>query len=159
VEHNVGEFSNEDLIDNIIVWLCDQELKKPQIKALLAQYRPSIADDESEALIDQAFENLATIHNEQYSPQEVINDHVAKYEQIFDFFNSIGHASGSNKAMQAKERLLGLLKENNMLSLTKRETVINIDQPEYDTNQLTPVEQDRFKELLSKCTLDEKGSE
>jgi hypothetical protein len=159
MEHNVGEFSVENLIDNIIVWLCDEEMKKPQVKALLAQYRPSITDDESEALIDQAFENLATIHNEQYSPQEVIKDHVAKYERIYDFFNSIGHASGTNKAMQAKERLLGLLKENNMLSLTRKETVINMDQPEYDTSQLTPSEQVRFKELLSKCTIDEKGSE
>jgi hypothetical protein len=159
MDTGISDFSNENLVDNIIVWLCDQEMKKPQIKALLAQNRPSITHDESEALIDQAFENLAAIHNEHYSPQEVINDHVGKYERIYDFFSSIGHASGTNKAMQAKERLLGLLKENNMLSLTKTETVINVDQPEYNTSQLTPVEQVRFKELLSKCTIDEKGRE
>ena len=77
------------------------------------------------------------------------------YEHIYAYFKSIKHASGMNKALQAKEKLLNILKEGNKLTIKKSETLIHAPSRsvEYDSSKLTPKEFDRLNYLLQKSSV------
>lgn len=141
----------QNIVDRIMYWICDDGKNKAQTKALIKAELPDATDDEIADLIQQAFTQLAEIHSQQNDPVQIIRQHIEWYEQIYDYFHSINHAAGKNKALQAKERLLGILKEGNRVTLKKSETVVNrtYDDVQYDFNRLTPEEKADYDLLIS----------
>lgn len=81
---------------------------------------------------------------------KIIPLHVETYEQIYREFEALRYVPGKLKALRAKERLLGLLKETNYVEI-HNELNLEIEQePEYDLNKLTLAERARLEELMKK---------
>lgn len=144
------------LIDRIIDWIVDEGNNKDQIMDLIKANSPSETTyEEIYSLMEEAFDRLFKIYEQQTKQIEVIHQHIANYEKIYAYFEKIKNAAGTNKAMQAKERLLNLLKEGNKMTFRKTETVIHTTSGtiEYDPSKLTSEEQEELKQLLQKATI------
>lgn len=81
---------------------------------------------------------------------KIIPLHVEIYERIYRECGDLRSPMGKVKAMKAKERLLGLLKETNYVEIHNELNVEIEQEPEYDLNKLTPSEQSRLEELMKK---------
>jgi hypothetical protein len=106
--------------------------------------------DEKKAgeVIQEAVKRMETISNQNL--ETVVNIHVAMYEDIFRYFNSVGHTSGCNKSMKAKEKLLGLLSGRNKITINNVHATIPVQERVLNTDVLDPADQTRIEELLTK---------
>lgn len=146
----------DSMIHDIILWVLEEDKSYEVVVKRIKAYLPEATDNDVEELIKEAFERIYDIHHQQNSPQEIIKQHIEIYEKIYAYFKSINHAAGCNKALQAKERLLEILKTSNKVVLQKIEKRIIHAQHssnEYDLNKLTPAEQSRMQELLGKMSI------
>lgn len=77
--------------------------------------------------------------------EEVINTHVAWYEQLYRKFHSLDFVPGKNAAMRQKEKILGLLKDDNVIKIENEVNITVGDGAEYDLNKLTEDEKKRLE--------------
>jgi hypothetical protein len=152
------EIQKKILLGKIIDWICDDGFNRAEVKKLIIENAPSpITEEGAYELIQEAFNTLAEIHNAQNDPVEIFNQHIQWYEHIYAYFQSIDHAAGMNKSMQAKERLLNILKEKNKMVYRKSETIIHSNgfsrNEKYNTDKLTTAKKDRLNYLIQKGTL------
>jgi len=76
--------------------------------------------------------------------------HLQYYEEAWQFFNEVDNNFGKNKALLAKEKLLGIHRENNNIEINN---VVNIEvqvEEQYEISKLNPIEQSRLQLLLEK---------
>jgi hypothetical protein len=152
----VSQIDKDWIIHEIILWICDEGKSKAQIKNLVLDTLAGLSDEDALDLIDEAFRKIAEIHYTGNNAQVIIESHIAMYEKIYLFFQSIDHAIGMLKAMKGKERLLGLHNDSNKLTLKKSETTINhaTSSDLYDLTKLTNGEKYELEQLLEKAILD-----
>jgi hypothetical protein len=79
----------------------------------------------------------------------IVNEHILLYEQIYEFFNELNSTQLKLKALQAKERLVGLHKSELVINIEEEEEK-TIQKEGYDFKLLTDKEQQRFEFLLKK---------
>lgn len=82
--------------------------------------------------------------------ERIIPQHVELYEQIYQEYETLRYVPGKLKAMRAKERLLGLLKETNYVEIYNEVNVSVENEPEYDISKLSSDEQKRLNVLLKR---------
>jgi hypothetical protein len=152
---SLTEIQTQDLLSQVIYWITDEALNREQVRKLIVTNTPAaLTEREINNIINQSVQQLSEEFNNQYSdPIKVINQHVEWYEHIYSYFNSINNATGCTKALQAKEKLLRLLKDKNTITLSKKQIRITEekrDQVVLDLDRLTPDEQNRFNYLYQK---------
>lgn len=80
--------------------------------------------------------------------------HIAHYEEIYAYAQSINHDELMNAALAAKERLLGLHQQEKTTVNRKRKiNVAVLNKKSYDMSKLTQEERDRFEYLIKKATV------
>jgi hypothetical protein len=144
----LNKFQKEELTTKIINWILDRA-DKSQIRDNIILHAPvSLTNDDATELIRYAIARM-----EEISKQDAEIDfavHSRKYDEIANYFRSIGHAQGEIKAMKAKEKLAGIFKgKNSVTANVKKKTVIT-KVVEYDTSKLNPAQKIRLEELLNK---------
>lgn len=84
--------------------------------------------------------------------EDIRNIHVMLYEKIFKYFDESDYSFGKAKALQYKERLLGLHREDTFVEINNENNLeIEIsDEQLYDTDQLSDTETNRLKYLKNK---------
>ncbi|HWI93246.1 MAG TPA: hypothetical protein VNT20_18335 [Flavisolibacter sp.] len=152
---SLTKIQTQDLLRQVIYWITDEALNREQVRKLIATNAPAaLTESEINNIINQSLQQLSEEFYSQYSdPIKVINQHVEWYEHIYSYFNSINNAAGCTKALQAKEKLLRLLKDKNTIILSKKQIRITEekrDQAVLDLDRLTPDEQNRFNYLYQK---------
>ena len=83
-------------------------------------------------------------------PQLMIDLHLQLYEEAWQYFNENDNQFGKNKAMLAKEKLLGVHRENNNVEINN---TINLEiqvEEEYDLTKLNEQEYAALQSLLEK---------
>lgn len=80
----------------------------------------------------------------------IFHVHVDMYEQIFQFFEETGNVYGKRKVLYAKEKLLGLHKEDTNLEINNTTNLEIEQEAEYDLEKLQPEEKTRIKLILEK---------
>lgn len=109
---------------------------------------PETNDEEAERLIRQA---LAFIKDRTLIEiDRIIPRHVEIYEQIFKEYADLRYVPGKLKAMRAKERLLGLLKETNYVEVHNEVNLTLEQEPQYDLSKLEQTEIKRLEELMER---------
>jgi hypothetical protein len=154
----LNRYQKEELVTKIIGWICDGftdkdeeegTVDKIKLKRLVIRNAPvELTDNDATELIRFAFERLGEI-TMQDAPV-VISVHIENYERIYEYFKRIGHTQGVNKALKAKEALLGVLGKKSVTINQKKKTVIN-RVVEYDWSRLTPSEQLEMEEIINKA--------
>ena len=86
---------------------------------------------------------------------DVINNHTNLYEEIYKFFNSIDYGQGMNAALLAKEKLLGLHKQENVVELNQRNTVIIEQENIYDLSKLNDIEKKKLNNFFETVKIKE----
>jgi hypothetical protein len=95
-------------------------------------------------------EVVESIGFEKLDLDNVIHQHIAYYEKLYEWFNDMKNYTGIRRALQAKERLLGLHSQTNTLTINQ-ENIFQTQRVD-DFSQLSKIEQKRLKELIKKCT-------
>lgn len=84
--------------------------------------------------------------------KQIVTIHIGLYEEIYKYYKSIGHTEGANKAMRAKERLMGMIGKNKVVINKKTDITIH-RKIEYDLTRLTPAQKKRYQELYNKILI------
>lgn len=82
--------------------------------------------------------------------QLLIDLHIQFYEEAWQFFHEHDNQFGKNAAMRAKEKLLGLHKENNTVEINNRTNVELETEEKYDLTKLSTQEQQVLESLIAK---------
>lgn len=149
--------SRQELIVKVAFCIDEEDMNYAQIVDLIVSNSPSnVTEADVEDVIYKAFEIVYEKYKDQFDPISIIYQHIEWYEKIYSYFQSIKHAAGMNKALQAKERLLNILKEGNKLSFKKSEIVVHkpSDSIPLDMSKLTPKEQVELQDLLNKIFME-----
>ncbi|MBC7948982.1 MAG: hypothetical protein H7Y42_13945 [Chitinophagaceae bacterium] len=106
-------------------------------------------DDECDTIIAQAKALLESTTS--LDPRDIISNHILIYEEIFFYARSIGDAGLADKALKAKERLIGLTNQSRVM--INKKTNITVHAPvQYDWTRLSSEEYQRMQELTAKAT-------
>lgn len=145
----LNTYEKQELVTKIIGWIADDRLNKAKVKELIISNCPvQLSDDDATQLIRYAILRMEEIGKQEAAV--VVANHMEIYEQIYDYFHSIGKIDGMNKAMRQKEKLAGIFKDKKLVINHKKNTVIERT-VEYDMSRLTPDEEKLFKELINEC--------
>ena len=138
--------NTENILHKIMDWVIAGQPRSTIIEMIRDQFPIEVSKSHADELINRAkrlMEETVTVDHEQ-----VIKSHLAVYEEIFSYANSVGETALANKALKSKERLLSLV-QNSKVTVNNKKT-ININRDiSYDLNKLTPEEQAEFKSLLN----------
>lgn len=114
----------------------------------LSKAAPDVLQDDIDKAIKEA---IVVIRDTTLTDiDKIIPLHTEFYERIYREFEEMRYVPGKLKAMKAKERLLGLLKETNYVEIHNELNVEIEKEPEYDVNKLSPSEQGRLEALMKK---------
>lgn len=130
--------SRKEIVDNLEIELKDRNLANTCYNKALDYFKSRIVIKD----------DLDTI----------VNAHIAYYEKIYRYFDSIGYTTGRNKALLHKEKLLGYHRHDNILEFNQ-ENIVNYNKSDQSYN-LTKLSQDEKQELdflLSKIQVSTKG--
>lgn len=138
-----------NVVDQILKWIVDGKSKGYIIQKLIKD-KPDDQESYKYAinLIDDSIRKLNEICN--VPPIETIKVHVGHYERIYDYFKSIDHTVGANRALKAKEKLKGLFQSPKMTINQNTRTIISND-VKYDTTKLSTEQFIRLEFLLKKA--------
>ena len=130
-----------DIIEYIVAGM-----SRSQIISKVVQLNPKL----DEGYVSHKYEECKKQIQERtsLSAEEVINLHVIWYEDLFKKMDALDSISGKNAALRQKEKILGLLKEENILKVENEVNITLNKVVEYDINKLTPEEQKRLQEYL-----------
>ncbi len=81
---------------------------------------------------------------------DIMNNHIVEYEKIYQYFDSVGYLGGKRKAMLHKEKLLGFLKEENVLEFNQINNTVVETNSVYVMEKLSKEEQERLSNYLTK---------
>lgn len=139
----------EGIINNILMWMCEESLNKTKVKSNILSCYSGISEEQASELITEALERVGIKHN-LLDLFEIVRTHTEIYETIYQYYKDIGYASGINKVLRAKEDLLQLHNDGNKLILRKKDISINkrAEPIEYDLGKLTPAERDELEYLI-----------
>ena len=101
--------------------------------------------------MENYLKELQTIGDVETDPEKVAIVHLGHYEKIYAYFKSIGYVQGMNKAMKAKERLLGKNKAKQNITVNRKTSITATQEPRYDISRLTPEQRARFEYLMNKA--------
>ena len=110
----------EQLIDDIQEWIISGVSRGDVRKKLMDDQK--INQQDADLLIEESMTRIA--ENVLQDPKVVIADHIKKYEEIFAYFKKVGYVQGMNKALKAKEKLLGILKNQNKLVVNNSKNIV-----------------------------------
>lgn len=141
----------KSVINQIIKWITEGVTKGEIIQRI----KKSLKEDKNAEklahnLIEKAINQLSEFSNS--DPSETIKAHLEMYERIHNYFNSIKHIQGANKALRAKEKLKGVIQNQRVVINQNTVTEISVN-PEYDISKLTDEEQKRMNYLLNKALI------
>lgn len=84
---------------------------------------------------------------------EIIPSHIYLYEVIFKRMEDLDHAKGSLQAMKQKEKIMGLLQDDERTIIVNNKTNILIDnQVIYNRNKLNDFQKARLDYLMNKAS-------
>lgn len=136
----------EELYQKVIEWSF-AGISRAEIKQMVITSSPAkINENDAIKIIGHAMLRVSEISRQEASV--VIANHVETYEKIYKWFESVDCASGVNKALQAKERLLGLLKKK--LTINNKKSTVILREVKYDTSKLSLTEKKRMEQLINK---------
>lgn len=147
------ELEEQEVITRIINLICDEAMGREKLVQLFLSEGWGGNEESINGLIDKAIDQLNIKYSSPEYRKSVIEDHIKRYEQIYAFLKEVGYTPGANKALQAKERLLDLLKEGNKITMRNSEITIGGGEaiPKYDWSKLTKTEQVRLQFLIEKA--------
>ena len=82
--------------------------------------------------------------------EEVVSIHVQLYEHIYARCEGLAFHAGKLRALAAKEKIVGLHKEDNTIEINNEVNVTIEADDDYDLSLLTEEEKKRYDELYSK---------
>jgi hypothetical protein len=145
----LNRLQKEQMVGKIFSWIIDDnKTNKGELVVLIKSHAPKkLGDTQCLNLINYAVARMEEIGRQE--AQVVIALHVEWYEYIYKYFDEIGHAQGANKAMKAKEELLGIIK--NKVTVNQKVKTTIIKEVRYNTGKLNDKEKKRLVELLNKA--------
>ncbi len=147
VTPSLSSEQKQNLLNDVVGWIVSGKAKG-EVQSLIKANSPiKLNKQDVDELIEKAKSVIEEITKE--GPGEVIKKHVAIYEHIYAYFESINHVQGMNKALKAKERLVGVSKGNRV---TINQTTIIEKVVSYDTSRLNETEKKRLEYLINKAT-------
>jgi hypothetical protein len=145
----LNKLQKEELITTIIEWILNG-VPKWKVKENILLHAPvELNDNDATELIRFAIARMEEISKQ--DAQVVINTHIELYEEIYKYFIKVGFVQGANKALKAKEKLSGLIKDKKEWVINqKKKTIVN-KVVEYDTSRLNPEQKKLLEELYNKA--------
>lgn len=143
----ISKDKHHSLLETVIEYVI-QGLSRTEILLLLERNNENLSKDIAEKLHAKAL--AAVREKSSTNAEDIVTQHVKWYEELYRKFDSMGYTPGKNAALRQKEKILGLLKEENII---KVENEINIDiknEPQYDIKKLTKEEQERLSKYLKR---------
>lgn len=148
-EPKLNTFQKHELIQKVVEYILKGE-KRSVIIDMIEQNAPvKLSKTGMQNVYEDAQRWLE--ENVQLEAAQIVAIHKIWYEQMYRYFDEIGHAEGKNECMKGIERLMGLHKEKTVAKINKK-TVINLAPVQYDTSQLNTEEKNRLEELLKKAS-------
>ena len=146
----LNRYQKEDMVAKTIEWIMQGISDKGQLNELIRQNSPeTLSYQNAQKVITMATTTLEEISKQ--TAAEVIPIHVEKYEKIYRYFYDLDIVNGQNKAMKAKEKLIGLLKDKNTVRINKETNVVINRQVEYDYSKINPEQMKRLQFLTDKA--------
>lgn len=131
IEGLIKGYSTDDLVQKVIEQYHVQDVD--EIRTLIRKGLNRIKD---ETLVDI---------------DRIIPQHVELYEWLYQQYDGLRSVTGKVKAMRAKEKLIGLHKENNYVDIYNEMNIeIEMEGGGYNLNALSQQEKDRLQVLLQK---------
>lgn len=147
-EAKLNPFQKHELAQRVIEHILAGDSRSKLIP-IVKQYTPvQLSETGVTNVIEYAQQWLQ--ENVQLEANIIVDIHTIWYEKIYQYFKSIGHVRGMNKAMKGKEKLAGMHRE--VIKVDKKTTINVLPAAEYDLTSLTPEEQIRFEFLLNKAS-------
>lgn len=115
------------------------------INKVLAAY-PNLKEHNVVAIYEKA--KLSIVDRVSTDIEKVVDLHIKWYEQIWRYFEWIDNVAGKRNALKQKEKILGLLKEDNIININNEINLNLTKSVKYDLNKLTPEERERFEGYL-----------
>ena len=140
----------------------NQQMKDEIIEFILNGYSLSEITDYLQLNYDIKVENarryyrlahMAIMDMGDIDPENVIMQHVFYYEEAIRYFDSIANYSAKAVAMNAKEKLLKIFEEDEPAVEIENNVNIDVEQLNYDIEELNSEEKKRFNELFNKVKL------
>lgn len=135
--------------DNLVYDVCEyivSGLSRTEIVEKVLEAYPKLTEINAVAVYEKSKE--AIIEKVGVSLEGVINQHVNWYEVIWKKFNDIDCIAGKNAALRQKEKILGLLKEENIIKIDNEVNINVKKRVQYDFTKLDKDEQKRMDEYL-----------
>ena len=83
--------------------------------------------------------------------QMVINMHVQMYEKMYSFFDEVDFKLMKTKVLQAKEKLMGYHRDQNILEFNQKNTIISDAQDKFNFDKLSEEQKKRYLQLYEKA--------
>src|SRR4051812_1596184 len=98
--------NDQTIINKTINWSLQGNSRLDLIGLIRTHTGKKLTNIEIDDLIQRSKQVLA--ESVSTDSNQIINIHVGYYERLYKYFYSISHVDGCNKAMAAKEKLLGM---------------------------------------------------
>ncbi|MBZ5859445.1 hypothetical protein [Flavihumibacter profundi] len=150
---SLTELEEQEIITRITNLICDEAMGRDKIIQVFLNEGWECQEESINELIDSAIDKLNLLYSTPEYRRSVMEDHISKYELIYAYLREAGYTPGSNKALQAKERLMDVLKEGNKVTVRNSEITITETgvSHKYDLTKLTEVERARLQFLMEKA--------
>lgn len=143
----LNRWQKEDLTTKTIEWILEGR-SRAEVKEFIYTMSPvKLETQHADRIINYALLRISEITKQEVPT--VLAIHVEWYEQIYKYFESIDNASGMNKALRGKEKLLIKTKTSSLTINAKKTTIIE-RKVEYDMDKLNQQEKNRMTELINK---------
>lgn len=89
--------------------------------------------------------------------QDIVDRHIIEYEKLYQYFDGKDNLWGKRKVMSQKEKLLGLMREENVVEFNQINNTFIQEESEYSLSKLDEGERSRVEELLNKIKVNNKN--
>lgn len=119
-----------------------QGLSRTEIIEKIQTAYPKLSSHNADNIYSNAKE--AIVNRTATEAEKVVDLHVRWYEMIWRGFDELDMVPGKIAALKQKEKILGLLKEENVVRINNEFNIHMKVKPSYDMNKLTSEEQQRM---------------
>lgn len=146
LKHHSNAIKKVELINEVVDWILKGSSYSDIVEKLESEY--SLVQYAAVDMYSNAKKKI--VEDTAMEIDQIIHTHTSMYEHIYQYFDEVDFHPGRLKAMKAKEALLGLHKEENIVEINNTLNVETEQESEYDLNKLTIEEQIQLSKYLVK---------
>ena len=148
---NFNEVEIQDYLVNTKKWFLEG-VSRSEMLMKISSLNPDFTEKDIHYIYSKTVKFFEEQMFEIIDLQDVVDRHINEYEKLYQYFESKDNLWGKRKCMTQKERLLGLLKDDNVIEFNQINNTVIKEESEYSLSKLTETEQKRFIELFNKTT-------